>query len=82
MKMYRGVDVYIRVSLSSTLVVGERSVLRSGRFTPSKDPPPPVQLDWRQGGLQNSVMKWENEYSWPYRDSSSGLSVNQPVNSR
>jgi hypothetical protein len=41
MKAYVGVDVYIRVFLTSALVVGKWSDSRPGRFIPGKKPPLP-----------------------------------------
>jgi hypothetical protein len=37
MKAYGGMDVEIHVFLTSTLVCGERSYSRPGRFTPEKE---------------------------------------------
>jgi hypothetical protein len=39
MKVYGGFDVYVRIFLTSALVGGEWSVLRSGRFTPGERAP-------------------------------------------
>jgi hypothetical protein len=37
MKAYGGVDVWIRIFLTSVLVGGEWSALRPGRFTPEEE---------------------------------------------
>jgi hypothetical protein len=42
MKTYVGVDVYIRIFLTSALAGGEWSVSRSGHFTPREEPPVPI----------------------------------------
>jgi hypothetical protein len=39
MKTYGGVDVYIRICLTSALIVGEWSASRLGRFTPGERAP-------------------------------------------
>jgi hypothetical protein len=45
MKAYGGVDVYIHIFLTSSLVGGEWSASRPGRFTPGKDTPVPIGLE-------------------------------------
>jgi hypothetical protein len=43
MKAYGGVDVYIHIFLTSTLVGGEWSASHPGRFTPVKKPLLPIE---------------------------------------
>jgi hypothetical protein len=42
MKANGGVDVKLRIFLTSALVGGEWSASRLGRFTPGKEPPVPI----------------------------------------
>jgi hypothetical protein len=64
MKVYRGVDVWTQVFLTSVLVVCERSDSRSGPFTPQEIPQYP--LDRRLSGPQSQFGR-----PHPHRDSNS-----------
>jgi hypothetical protein len=77
MKAYGGVDVYIHIFLTSTLVGGEWSASRTGRFTPGERT---TGTHWWVGpraGLDDVKRKF-----LIYRDSNSDSSVVQPVASR
>jgi hypothetical protein len=71
MKTYWGVDVYIRVCLTSAVDGGEWSVLLP-------DNEPPVPIGWVDAGLED--VKKKN--SCLYRDSNSDPSVVESVASR
>jgi hypothetical protein len=60
MKAYGGVDVQIRIFLTSVLVEGEGSASRAGRFTPGERTPR-YPLDRRLGGLQSRSGRNEAE---------------------
>jgi hypothetical protein len=80
MKAYGGVDVSIRVFLTSTLVGGEWTVSRPGRFTPGKGLPLPI--GWEAGWAPVVVWTtWRGEKSCPYRYSNSDPSAIQNVTS-
>jgi hypothetical protein len=81
MKAYGGVDVQIRIFLTSTLVGGEWSASCPGRFTPEERAP---GTHWIGGwvGPRAGLDDVEMRKFFPHRDSNSGLSVVQPVASR
>jgi hypothetical protein len=72
--MYGGVDVWIRIFLTSALVGGEWSRSRPGRFTPNKEPCTHSIGD-RSGRYEVNILG-------PSRDSNSEFSVIQTVASR
>jgi hypothetical protein len=78
MKAYGVVDVQIHVFLTSTLIGGEWSASRSGRFIKWKEPLVPIRQEtgWTSEPVWTT---WRRENSCPYRDSNSDPSIVQPV---
>jgi hypothetical protein len=71
MKTYGGMDAYVHVFLTSTLVGGEWSASRPSCFTP-----------WESASTGPDWTTWRGEKYCPYRDSNSYPSAVQPVASR
>jgi hypothetical protein len=68
MNTYGGVEVQLRVFLTSALDGGEWSASRPRRFTPGKKAP--VSIAWRLGGPQNG--SGHGGDPCPYRESNRG----------
>jgi hypothetical protein len=80
MKAYDGVNLYIRILLTSSLAGDEWSVSCPGRFIPWEEPP--LSIEYEVGWTPEPVWTtWKRKYSWPSKDSNSDTSV-QPVADR
>jgi hypothetical protein len=76
MKAYGGSDVQIHIFLTSTLVGGECSASRPGRFTPGKEALCSHFIGhWVDLRAGLDVMK-KIKISWPYLESNLSSSIN------